>query len=189
MSQAATKRRYSYAEYLELENGTEEKLEYYDGQVYAMAGGTPDHSGLASNVIQLLGQQLAGKPCRVFTADLRVRVLVTGLATHPDVTVVCGKLDLDPEDKNGVTNPIVIVEVLSPGTEAYDRDEKWWHYRQIPTLRAYVLVSQVARRIEVHSRNGDGTWTLRDVRQGEARIDAIGCALSVDAVYRDPLAP
>src|SRR5439155_18899105 len=99
--------------------------EFLDGVVWPMAGGSPDHAGIAANVARLLGNQLAGQPCRVFTSDLRVRVKATGLGTYPDVTVICGQLEFDPEDpkRHTVTNPRMIVEVLSPSTEEYDRGE------------------------------------------------------------------
>jgi Uma2 family endonuclease len=185
---SAVARRFTYREYLELEASSEQRYEFFGGAVYAMAGGPPEHSGIAANVIQLLGTPLAGKPCRVFTSDLRVRVLETGLATHPDVSVVCGSLERDPEDSHTATNPVVIVEVLSPSTEQYDREEKFSHYRRIPSLQSYVLISQEEKRLEVFSRNADGSWTLRETRSGVLEIAGIGCGLPVDGVYRDPLA-
>jgi Uma2 family endonuclease len=114
-------------------------------------------------------------------------VLETGLATHPDVSVFCGSLNRDPQDKNTATNPSVIVEVLSPRTERYDRDEKFSHYRRIPSLASYVLISQEEQRLEVFSRNSDGSWTLRETRVGAASLAEIGCTLPIDAVYRNPL--
>jgi Uma2 family endonuclease len=188
MSQVATQRRITYAEYLELEAASPQRYEYYDGRVFAMAGGSPSHSGLAANVIHALMRQLEGKPCRAFTSDLRVRVVATGLATHPDVTVVCGALEVDVEDPNAATNPVVLIEILSPGTERYDREEKFSHYRRIGSLRGYVLVSQEERRVEVLLRNPDDSWTLRDYRTGVAPVEPIGCGLDLAEVYRDPLA-
>jgi Uma2 family endonuclease len=124
----------------------------------------------------------------VFTSDLRIRVLQTGLATHPDVSVFCGALERDPEDPHTATNPVLIIEVLSPSTERYDRDEKFAHYRRIRSLASYVLISQEERRLEVFSRNPDGSWTLRETRDGAADLAAIGCVLPLEEVYRDPLA-
>lgn len=187
MTATAPERRYTFREYLELEASSDLRYEFFDGAVYAMSGGSPEHSGLAANVIQLLGAQLVGKPCRVFTSDLRVRVLETGLATHPDVSVVCGGLERDPEDSNTATNPVVIVEVLSPSTQRYDREEKAAHYRRIPSLAGYVLISQEEQRLEVFSRNADGSWTLREARNGAVELKAIGCSLAVADVYRNPL--
>jgi Uma2 family endonuclease len=187
VTQTADGGRYTFAEYLALEVGSGERYEFLDGRVFAMAGGTPTHSRLTANVIFSLMGQLAGRPCTVFTADLRVRVSATGLATHPDVTVVYGNLEVDPEDANTVTNPRVLVEVLSPTTEKYDREEKFAHYRRIPSLGAYVLVSQVERRVEVFTRADDGTWILRVVLAGTAELAPIQCTLELDDVYRDPL--
>lgn len=187
MTSTALERHYTFREYLDLEASSDLRYEFFDGTVYAMSGGSPEHSGLAANVIQLLGAQLGGKPCRVFTSDLRVRVLETGLATHPDVSVVCGGLERDPEDHNTATNPVVIVEVLSPSTQRYDLEEKAAHYRRIPSLASYVLISQEEQRLEVFSRNPDDSWTLREARSGVVELQAIGCSLDVADVYRNPL--
>ncbi len=177
-----------YSEYLELEASSDVRYEFFDGVVYAMPGRSPEHSAIAANVIQLLGAQLAGKPCRVFTSDLRVRVLETGLATHPDVSVICGQLQRDPEDANTATNPVLLVEVLSPSTQRHDRKEKAAHYRRIRSLECYILIAQDEQRLEVFSRNADGSWTLRDARSGAVDLPSIGCTLAVADVYRDPLA-
>jgi Uma2 family endonuclease len=184
MSQAARRPHMSFGEYVALEQAGERKHEFLDGNVWAMAGGTPEHAQLALNIgAELRAGMLGG--CRVFSADLRVRVRETGLSTYPDVTVVCGPLERDPEDPNTVTNPTVIVEVLSDSTEAYDRGEKFSHYRRIASLQAYVLVSQRGARIEVFRPNPDGSWTLEDAELGaDAKVGGL-CTLSVDAVYRD----
>jgi Uma2 family endonuclease len=187
MTSSAPERRYTFREYVELEAGSDRRYEFFDGAVYAMSGGSPDHSRLAANVINILATQLSGKPCQAFTSDLRVRVLETGLATHPDVSVICGTLERDPEDRDTATNPMVIVEVLSPTTERYDREEKFANYRRIRSLASYVLISQEEQRLEVFSRNDDGSWTLREVRSGRVDLTAIGCGLSVEDVYRNPL--
>ncbi|MEO5727806.1 MAG: Uma2 family endonuclease, partial [Byssovorax sp.] len=155
----------SYSEYLALEEKSLTKHEWLDGVIFdmeahGMAGGTPNHAGLAAAVTLLLGLQLRGKPCRVFSSDLKVRILATGLATYPDLTVVCSKLETDPQDANAVTNPTLLVEVLSDSSEAYDRGEKFAHYRRLPSLREYVLVSHLASRIEVWRRNESNRWEL-----------------------------
>lgn len=186
MVASASKTRVSFAEYLAVERASEHKHEYIDGVVHAMSGGSPEHARLA---MATLTAQLLGKRCAVYSSDLRVRVLATGLATYPDVTVVCGTLEVDPADAHTATNPTVIIEVSSPGTESYDRETKYAHYRRIESLRAYVLVSQDEQLVEVFTRNADETWTLRDVREGAARLEAIGCALDLDTIYRDPLSP
>lgn len=180
---------YTFAEYIAIDEASEIKHEYVNGAVFAMAGGTLEHAQIAANVIGELRAQLRGRPCVVYTSDARVRVLATGLATYPDVTVVCGAIECDPENKHTVTNPVVLVEVLSDSTEGYDRKEKFSHYRRIPSLREYLLVSQRERRIEHLSRNDDGTWTLRDVTASAlVRLPSIGCELSLDEVYKNPFA-
>ncbi|WP_437570628.1 Uma2 family endonuclease [Sorangium sp. So ce542] len=188
MNAPARKLSFTYAEYLEQERASPTKHEYLGGEIFDMAGGTPEHARLAARVTVALGAQLARRPCDVFSSDLRVRVLATGLATYPDVSVVCGKLAYDPEDEHAVVNPLVLVEVLSDSTEAYDRGEKFAHYRRIPSLKEYVLVSQAHPRIEVFRRNEDDSWTLYEAGPGErARLASVDGLLEVDEVYRGAL--
>jgi Uma2 family endonuclease len=183
----------SYAEYVAAEEKSAVKHEWLDGVIYELdllgTGGTPKHAGLAASITILLGAQLRGKPCRVFSSDLRLRVPATGLSTYPDVAIVCGKLETDPGDENAVTNPKLLLEVLSDSTEAYDRGEKFAHYRRLSTLGEYVLVSQRERRIEVWRKNERGRWELvQEAGAGEhAALASIGCTLAVDEVYTDPL--
>jgi Uma2 family endonuclease len=185
MAEPALKPYITFAEYLEQEQASETKHEYLDGQIYDMAGGTPDHGRMAANVIRVLGNHLLDRPCAVHTSDVRVRVQATGLSTYPDISVVCGELEVDPEDSNSIVNPIVLVEVLSPKTEAYDRGEKFAHYRRIPALREYVLVSNQTRRVEVFRRGEASVWTLHEAQGSEVmEILSIGCQLSLDDVYR-----
>jgi len=189
MTEPAHKLSYTLAEYLALEAASDTRHEYLNGEIFAMAGGTPEHGALAANVIRLLGTALLDRPCVVYTSDVRIRVLATGLNTYPDVSVTCGAIERDPQDASTIVNPVVLVEVLSDSTEAYDRGEKFAHYRRIPSLRDYLLVSQHEARIEHYRRNDDGTWTLRDVASSETVRLSIGCELPVGAVYRDPFAP
>ncbi len=184
MSSAAHTVHYTWAEYLALEMASNVKHEYLDGQIYAMAGGTPDHAALSSTVHGMLFAQLRAGRCRAHTSDLLVRVLATGLATYPDVTVVCGPRELDPDSKNSVTNPTLLVEVLSPSTAAYDRGEKFAHYKHIPTLRQYVLVSHDERRIEVWTRETEALWIRAASTEGEvADLGSIGAQLDVRELY------
>jgi Uma2 family endonuclease len=185
----ALTRRMTYAEYLAAEERSFEKHEFLDGEVHAMSGGTPEHGALAMAFGAALGSALLGRSCRVFSSDVRVRVKATGLAAYPDISVVCGKLETDDEDPNAITNPVLLVEVLSDSTEARDRGEKAAHYRLIPTLREYVFVSQGRRRIEVYRRNEANRWELFEFEAGaKADLASVGCAIAVDDVYRDPLA-
>jgi Uma2 family endonuclease len=182
---------FSFDEYLLLEEIAEVKHEFLDGQVWAMAGGTPEHAAICGNVTTLLNVQLHGRRCRVFSSDLRVRVKATGLGTYPDVTVVCGKLETDPEDRkaNTAVNPRVIVEVLSPSTEGYDRSEKLSHYQAVASIDEVVLVAHDRREIEIVRRDPNGSWSRHVARGDEtARLQSIACDLPLSEVYRDPLA-
>ena len=189
VSEPARLAHYTYDDYRRFEETTDAKHEYLHGQILAMAGGTPEHAALATAVIGLLERQLAGRPCYPFSSDLRVRVRATGLATYPDVTVICGALERDPDDPNAAVNPTVLVEVLSPSTEEYDRGEVSAHYRKIPSLREYLLVSHRERRIERWSRQRTDDWELQSAAAGEVlHIAALGIDLEIDAIYdRSPL--
>lgn len=189
MSSPARHHRYTYREYLALERHANVRHEFFDGAIYAMAGGTPEYAAFCTNVSTALNVQLRGRGCRVHSSDLLVRVLETGLATYPDVTVVCGRAELDPEDRNTITNPVVIVEVLSPGTAEYDRGEKLAHYKRIPALREVVLVAHDEPLIEVWRREDGGAWIRSEARSGSIRLTSIDCTLDVADVYRDELAP
>lgn len=180
----------TYAEYVAAEPTSDVRHEFLNGEVWAMAGGMPEHAALAAAIIRELGVAVRGKPCRIYTSDLRVRVLETGLSTYADVTVVCGTAETAPGDPDALVNPLLLVEVLSDSTEAYDRGAKAAHYRRIPSLQAYVLVSQAEPVIEVYRRTSDGRWELLEARSGE-RIDlaSLGTHLDVDAIYANPLMP
>ncbi len=178
----------TYAEYVAAEARSAVRHEFLDGCVYAMAGGTPEHAALAAALAGELRAALRSKPCRVFSSDLRVRVQATGLTTYPDLSVACGKLETAPDDPHALINPVVLVEVLSESTEAYDRGAKAAHYRRINSLAEYVLVSQSEPLIEVHRRNERGHFELIEARAGEhAELASLGVRISVDAVYENPL--
>lgn len=181
----------SYADYVALERAAEAKHEYVDGRVYAMAGGTPEHARLAQAIGGELRQALRGRPCATFSSDLRVKIVATGRATYPDVTVVCGPLERAPDDDAAVSNLAVIVEVLSDTTETDDRSEKWAHYQRIPSLREFVLVSQKRARIEVYSRDPSSpdVWRYRDHGPGATvQLPSLDVTFALDDVYADPLA-
>jgi Uma2 family endonuclease len=183
--------RFTFWEYLQLEEIAGVKHEFVNGQAWAMSGGSPEHAGIALNIGVLIGNALRGKPCRAFSSDLRVRVSATGIATYPDVTVVCDSLELDPEDRKGhtVLNPTVLIEVLSPTTENYDRGEKLGQYKLIPSLKEVVLVAHDRREIEIIRREQDGSWAREIAGDGGiVRLRSLGCDLPVAEVYRDPLA-
>jgi Uma2 family endonuclease len=180
MSSLLHKLNYTYAEYLGFEASSNVKHEFLDGQIYAMAGGTPEHAALAAAVITLLGPQLRGGECRPYNSDLRVRT-PTGLTTYPDVTV-CGPREIDALDPLAITNPKLIVEVLSRSTEEYDSGDKFQHYKAFPSLREYVLVSHRERSVEVRLREEDG-WRTTVVHEGGMAELSVGARLDVRELY------
>jgi Uma2 family endonuclease len=180
----------TYPEYLALEESSAAKHEYLRGEIHAMSGGTPEHAALEAAIAGELRNALAagGKPCRVYSANLRVRVEATDFACYPDATVVCGKLETSPVDPHAATNPVVVVEVLSDSTESYDRGIKAGHYRHIPSIREYVLVSQHSPLVEVWHKNEQERWEVAAVagRGERAELASLGVAIDVDALYRQP---
>jgi len=180
-SAPAPRHRYTFEEYLELEQVAGTRHEFYDGEIYAMAGGTPEHAAIAATVTAILARQLIS-PCRVYSSDLRLRVLATGLATYPDVTVICGPSERDPASSTHVTNPKLIVEVLSKGTADYDRGEKLQHYQRIASLACVVLVDHESARIETWTRVDTG-WKQAAFAEGDVvALDAVACTLAVTEV-------
>ncbi|MCG8557643.1 MAG: Uma2 family endonuclease [Proteobacteria bacterium] len=185
VSQPAPRHSYTFREYLTLEDASNVKHEFFNGEIYGMAGGTPEHAALAASIASALLVSLRGGPCRVYTADLRIRVLETGLATYPDVTVVCGDPQRDPQSDTTVTNPKLLVEVLSNSTAAYDRGEKLQHYKSIPSLQAVMLVSRTSRRIEVHERADTGFRNTVYAEEDRIKLACVGLDLSLSSVYED----
>ena len=180
-------RRYTVQEYLAFEQTSPEKHEYDDGEILAMAGGSPSHALIATNIAGELRNRLRGTPCNAYGSDLRVRVSGRPKYVYPDVTVICGPVAYDAEDPapRSVTNPKLIVEVLSPRTEGYDRGEKFDRYRGIESLQEYVLVAQHAPRLEVFLRRPDGTWLLTPVTGATAvaRLASLEVDLPLEEVY------
>jgi Uma2 family endonuclease len=184
MSPAAPKLSLTYAEFIAGEVDSLVKHDFVKGQVFAMAGSTPEHAALTAAIGILLGMQLRGKPYRVYSPDLRVRIQAADVGTYPDLSVVCGELVRSTEDENSAVNPTLIVEVLSERTEAYDRGDKFSYYRLLPSFKTYVLVSQRKIAVERHLRNADGSWTMTAFGPGDRVVlDSIGCELAVDEVY------
>ena len=185
---ASAHHRFTFDDYLRVEQDSVIRHEFLEGRIWAMAGGTPAHARMCANVIALLNVALEARRCAVFTTDLRIRVRVTGLATYPDVSVICGQVELDPDDpkRHTALNPCMLVEVLSPSTEAYDCGEKLENYQQIAALEEVVLVHHDEHKIVVWRRSGP-SWYATEHRDGVIPL-AIGGELSVTGVYRDPLA-
>jgi Uma2 family endonuclease len=174
-------------EYFELERKGEEKHEFLRGAIVAMAGASTRHNLIAANLIAALRASARGGPCRVLTGDQRIHVESTGLYTYPDVTVVCGGMQFHPKHPDTLLNPKIIVEVLSDSTEAYDRGAKFAHYRSVPSLEEYVLVSQIERRIEHYRRVDGGQWLLTEIKghEGALPLPALGCELRIADAYED----
>jgi Uma2 family endonuclease len=179
---AIVARYYTPEEYLALEREATYRSEYIDGYIYAMSGGTPEHSLIKVDLGLVVRLQLRGGPCKTYDSDMQVRV-DAGLYTYPDLTVACGDIAFD--DHNNLLNPIAIFEVLSPSTEAYDRGEKFNRYQGIASLRQYVLVNQSTPRIEVFTREPGDVWTFSRASGLDAsiRLESIGCELALRDVY------
>ncbi len=171
--------------YLEQERHSPIKHEYYAGQIYAMTGAKEAHNLIASNIIATLHGQLRHKPCRVYPSDMRVKVLATGLHTYPDVVVVCGQPEFVDAQRDTLTNPSVLFEILSPSTERYDRGIKFRHYRAIESLRDYILIAQDRPWIEHYVRQPNGQWLLEEASglHGSLQIDSLGYRLTLADSY------
>lgn len=179
---SARRLHYTYEEYLAALEVSGVKLEYCDGEIYALAGGTPAHADLAASITRLLGNALLDR-CRVSSSDLKVRIEATDLFTFPDVTVVCGARQVSAVDRNAVTNPTVLVEVTSNSTEDYDRGEKLSHYKQCPSVSAVLFVSHRRPEVTVIARTSAG-WEQRVYRAGESvSLNDPALTFGVDELY------
>lgn len=170
-------------EYLALDELADRKSEYDNGEMFAMAGATFNHTVLAFELAALLGRQLDGTPCRGLTSDMRVHVPATNLYAYPDLTVVCGPPRME---RNTLLNPTLIVEIVSPATEGYDRGRKFDHYQTIDSLAQYVTVAQDRVQVLLHTRTPEGHWLLTSAtRRGDTvELVSIGCAIPVGKLYQ-----
>ena len=186
MVQGRRVHRYTYADYVALELLSTTKHEFLEGEIYAMAGGSEEHSALAAEVLRALGNAIGDRPCRAHTSDLRIYVEAAGLATFPDGSVVCGPLEQHrPSPSATASNPSVLLEVTSDSSEEYDTGAKLDHYRTIPSLREYIVVSHRERRLAVHARGADGEWHMRvAIGGGRVTVPSLGFDLVVDEIYR-----
>ncbi len=182
------KQHYTAEQYLALEREAEYKSEYFNGQIYAMSGASKDHVVIATNLIGELYAQLKGRPCRVYNSDMRVRVKPTGMYTYPDVTAICGEPHFD-EQGDTLTNPTVIIEVLSTSTEAYDRGDKFDHYRRLESFTDYVLVAQDKMQVEHFVRSGSSgdQWLLTKISSPDSALHliSIGCTVALRDIYNN----
>jgi Uma2 family endonuclease len=178
---------YTYAEYRAFENGSPDKHEYIAGEIYAMAGGTPDHAALAITIGALLRPQLR-RGCRIFSSDLRVRIPQADLTTYPDLSITCGGTQPASDDELAITNPIVLVEVTSNSTERYDRGKKLGYYKTIDSLREILIVSHREPWLTLYRHANDGSWAVIEAHGGESvTLESVGPTLNVDDVYSDGL--
>lgn len=173
------------ADYLALERKAETKSEYLNGHIYAMSGASRNHNRITINLAAMLHSRLKGKPCEPFSSDMRVKVNPTGLYTYPDLVVACGASRFDDQQLDTLLNPTVIIEVLSDSTAAYDRGDKFAHYRTLESLTDYLLVAQDKPRIEHFSRQQNGQWlySATDGLSATVEIATIGCVLPLAEVY------
>ncbi|MBF0230815.1 MAG: Uma2 family endonuclease [Desulfamplus sp.] len=173
-------------EYLEFERTSEFKHEYFDGEIFAMVGASLNHNQISMNLSRELGVQLKHSPCRPFINDLRVKVQEIEKYTYPDIVIVCGDIKLEKESgMETLLNPIVIIEVLSNSTEAYDRGAKFQHYQLIPSLQEYILVSQYSPLVEKYVRSDKGQWiyTSYEGMDKTIAIEAVKCELILSDIY------
>ena len=184
MSTAARPTVLSPQEYLALERAAEYKSEYLGGQIYAMTGASRQHNRITVNLTRELGTQLRGRPCEPFAGDMRVKVGPAGAYLYPDLMVACGEPRFEDAELDTLLNPMVIVEVLSPSTELYDRVKKFALYRRSETLQEYVLVAQEAMRVECFRRQGD-VWIFSAISGADdvLRLESVGCELPLRAIY------
>lgn len=184
---ALPKKLYTLEEYLELDKNSEEKYEFFDGEIFAMAGGSLAHNTIAANVIRALGNKLEGTACRALTSDMRLKVPLALPYRYPDATVVCGEPVIeDLQGQQVLLNPQVIIEVLSPTTEAYDLGKKFSAYQSIASFCEYVLIAQDRAHVIQYVRQADGKW-LRSEHQGVGAVlelESLGIRLALRDIYQ-----
>jgi Uma2 family endonuclease len=178
-------RKYTIGEYLEIENASSEKHEYYNGDIFSMSGAKYQHNLVTGNIYSALKVKLKGKVCTPLMSDTRVHIEKNSLFTYPDVSVVCGEPSFLNDDELNLLNPIVIFEVLSPSTQSYDRGEKFSLYRDIPTLKEYIVVDPQNVRVEIYYINSHGIWEVKEYENimETLRITSIKITLKLGVIY------
>ncbi len=176
---------YKPEEYLELERGSEVRHEYIDGEIYEMAGANKPHNRISVNVVRLLDNQLLERDCNIYGSDMRVKITSTSKYTYPDVVAVCGEEIFEDETEDTLLNPMLIVEVLSKSTEAYDRGAKFEYYQTIESFREYVLIRQEPFRAEQFVRKEKNVWTYFEFRKSDdtVKLNSIDCELVLKDIY------
>lgn len=181
------KRRYTIAEYLAMEEMSQVKHEFHNGEILAMSGGSVEHGLISGNIFFALKKRLDDTPCQPLNDQIRVRIRTESRYVYPDVSIVCGELDRDPDDqKCSITNPRVLIEVLSESTESYDRDEKFSLYRKVASLEEYVLISQSRAQVESYLRQSDewGKFTFTSGIESILTIASLGLQIPIAEIYK-----
>jgi Uma2 family endonuclease len=185
---ANPERRYTLEEYLELDRTSEERFEFWDGEVFCMSGVSEEHDRIEGNIFAFLRSQLTERGCRVFLANMRIKVPSAPPYRYADLSALCGKAEFkEIGGVDALINPTLIIEVLSPSTEAYDRGDKFTHYTSIPTLREYLLVAQHRPHVTRLLRQDDDTWNHSQVNDLESSVylNSLDCELPLSEIYRD----
>lgn len=184
MAESAERLRMTAEEYLAFERTSDEKHEFADGAIFAMSGGTYEHSIISQAFGSVLRTALLGRKCSVPNSDMKIQIPSTDKLVYPDAAVVCGRPEFKDDKRDVLLNPKIIVEVLSPSTEAYDRGDKFTNYRTIASLMHYIIAAQDKPFVEVYTREEDGSWRLREYGPGtQIKLSAVDCSLDVDQIY------
>jgi Uma2 family endonuclease len=179
--------KYTAEEYLELEEASLEKNEFYKGEIFAMAGASIAHNGIVMNTSITIGSYLNDKKCRIFPSDLRIHSIANSLYTYPDLSIICDDIETVGKNKNTVTNPTVLIEVLSKTTQDYDRGAKFKLYRDIESLKEYILISSLETLVEKYHKQTDGSWILHEYKNDADTftITSIDLLITVKDLYRN----
>ena len=189
---AHPRRKYTLEEYFDLELSTNERFEYWNGEIYTMSGASDEHDQIEGNTYHALRLVLSGRECRVFTANMRIKVPSLPPYRYGDVSALCGRPIFEKiGGVDALTNPLLIIEVLSDSTEAYDRGDKFTHYKSVPSLREYLLIAQHRPHITHYVKQEDGSWSYCEVndRSASVHLPSVDCVLDLSEVYRDVILP
>lgn len=178
---------YTVAEYFEIDKGSETKLEYHNGKIIAMSGGTTIHSRIAARIITILSNLLDDGPFEVYTSDIKIQIPTYHKFVYPDAAVVSEHPEYYENRRDIITNPLLVVEVLSPSTKKHDKTNKFMMYRTLPSLREYVLVEQDQPRVTTFFRNAADHWEDTDVtsREGSVRLQSVAGEIPLARVYKN----
>lgn len=178
-------KKWTVEEYLEMENAADEKHEYYQGEIFAMSGPKLIHNIIATNILSELRQKLKGSKCRPYNSDQRIHIEKNSLFTYPDISIFCGEVKTLNDDEWNALNPTVLIEVLSPSTKSYDRGDKFKLYRDIPSLKEYILIDSLSVSVEAFSVNASGLWELKESKHEDEIlfIPSIQTELSLKEIY------